>query len=255
MLKIRNRIHQFLLQMNYNRFLSILPLCALLSSCADEDMALVGALATGAVAGYAQTGGNTAAAESLLDTQRQILNEASNTAAANATSSSSSPTYITANPVAGKPGFAISPHSGKAVDVNGIPGGALVEDPTTAGARFRVPHSSTTTAASTPAPAKSGSIVGTWSNSKLTWTFESDGDATMTVPSTNHNGVATTYMTYTADPATGVFAYTLTRATLTGTLNCNGVSDYDKQVNKSYTEKFSLTGNTLTIGTEVMSRN
>ncbi|MES2474806.1 MAG: hypothetical protein V4640_03425 [Verrucomicrobiota bacterium] len=222
----------------------------LLSSCADEDMALVGALATGAAAGYAQTGGNTAAAESLLETQQQILNEASNTDAVNESSAASTPTYVTANPVPGKPGFAISPHSGKPVDVQGMAAGTLVEDPTSPSARFRVPQSSS---ASAPTPSTAG-IVGTWKNSKLTWVLDANGGGRLIVPSTNNNGVATTYMTYQADSNSGVFAYTLTRSTLTGTLNCAGDSDLEITTNQSHTENYTLNGDTLTIGTEVMTR-
>lgn len=145
--------------------------------------------------------------------------------------------------------------SEKAVNEDGIPANTLVEDPRTPNARLRVPQS-TSSGQKTASTKSSGSgITGTWSNSKLTWKFGADGKATLTVPSLKGNGVASTYMTYQANPNTGVFAYTITRATLTGSLNSNGRSDYDMPVNKSYTEKYMLSGGTLTIGTEVMSRN
>lgn len=50
--------------------------------------------------------------------------------------------YPSANPVPGKPGFVFSPYNNKLVDVNGIPSGQLVQDPTYPPAEkkyFRVP--------------------------------------------------------------------------------------------------------------------
>jgi hypothetical protein len=233
----------------------------LIPSCADEDLAMLGAVATGAAANYAGANGDAATAASLLDTQQQIMNEEANTEAYNAErrptaqTAASPSTYVTAKAVPGKPGFAISPTSGKAVDVDGIPAGTLVEDPTAPGSRFRVPQNASSGQNTATTKSSGSGITGTWSNSKLTWKFGADGNATMTVPSVNSNGVSTTYMTYKANPSTGVFAYTISRATLTGTLNCNGQSDYDMPVNKSYTEKYSISGDTLKIGTEVMTRN
>ncbi len=231
---------------------TVIPFCFLLSSCADEDLALVGALATGAAAGYAQTNGNSAGAAELLHTQRQILNEASGSAAANGGSATQSPTDLTANPVIGKPGYAVSPHSGKMVDVGGISPGTLVRDPTVENGFFRVPqNSSGSESGSRPGGA---SITGTWKNSKLTWILEPGGDGRLIVPSTNGNGVATTYMTYVADPSAGTFTYTLTRSTLTGAITCKGDADMEITSNKTYTENYRLSADTLTIGTEVMTR-
>ncbi len=113
---------------------------------------MLGAVATGAAANYASANGDAANAASLLDTQQQIMNEQANTAAYNtehrpaAPAAASPTTYVTANAVPGKPGFAISPTSGKAVDVDGNPAGTLVEDPTTPNARFRVPGSTSVSA-------------------------------------------------------------------------------------------------------------
>ena len=216
---------------------------------------MLGAVAAGAASSYAGANGDSATAASLLETQQQIMNEASNTAAANTANAASAVQYVTASPVAGKPGFAISPHSGKAVDVKGIAAGSLVEDPTTPNARFRVPASAVTSASAASASSSGHGITGTWKNSKLTWVLDTGGEGRLIVPSTNGNGVATTYMTYRADPTAGTFTYTLTRSTLTGTLNCTGDSDMEITTNKTYTEKYSLSGNSLTIGTEVMSRN
>ncbi len=138
--------------------------------------------------------------------------------------------------------------NGKAVNVDGFPATTPVEDPATPNAR--------SSEQKTASPRSSGSgITGTWSNSKLTWKFAADGKATLTVPSINRKEVATTYMTYQANPNTGVFAYTISRATLTGTANRNGKSGYDMPVNKSYTEKYTLSADTLTIGTELMRRD
>ena len=46
-----------------------------------------------------------------------------------------------ARPVPGKPGFCFSPFNGEIIDVQGIPPGTLVQDPTVLGERqiFRVP--------------------------------------------------------------------------------------------------------------------
>ena len=221
---------------------------------------MLGAVATGAAANYAGTNGDTATAASLLDTQQQIMNEQANTEAYNAArlpasqSAASPTTYVIANPVPGKPGFAISPTSGKAVDVDGIPVGTLVEDPTAPRSRFRVPQNSTSGPQTNSSRSSGSGINGTWKNSKLTWILASDGTGRLIVPSVNNNGVATTYMTYKANSSAGTFTYTLTRSTLTGTLNCAGDSDQEITTNKSYTENYSFSGNTLTIGTEVMSR-
>jgi|GEM_PF-2593242 len=241
--------------MKHTHLFLILPICALLSSCADEDMALIGAVATGAAANYAGANGDATTAASLLNTQQQIINEQANTAAANASSEASPTNYVTANPVPGKPGYAISPHSGKAVDVQGIAAGTLVEDPTYQNGRFRVPQSSSASVPSAPAHAASGSIVGTWSNASATWNLKSNGEGTVTIPSTNQNGTATTYLTWKANASSGAFAYTITRATLTGSLNCDGTYDYDKPVNKSYSEIYQLSGDTLKIGAENLLRN
>ncbi len=89
----------------------------------------------------------------------------------------------------------------------------------------------------------------------MTWILEAGGEGRIVVPSTNGNGVATTYMNYKTDPNSGTFTYTLTRSTLTGTINCMGDADMEITTNKTYTENYTLSGNTLTIGTEVMSRN
>jgi len=241
--------------MKIKHYTLILPLCALLSSCADEDLAMLGAVATGAAANYAGANGDAATAASLLDTQQQIINEEANTAAinaANAPAAATSNTYVTASPIPGKPGFTISPHSGKAVDVQGIPAGSLVEDPTAPGSRFRVPES--TSSGNQAAPSRSASgIAGTWTNSKLTWVLSSNGTGKLIIPSTN--GINTNYMTYTVNSSAGTITYKLTRSTLTGTLNCTGDSDHEITTNKSYTENYTLSGNTLTIGTEVMTRD
>jgi len=234
--------------MKYNTIYAAIPIFLFITSCADEDFAMLGAVATGAAANYAGANGDAATAASLLDTQQQIMNEEANTAAANASSAANTVTYVTATSVPGKPGFAISPHSGNAVNVEGIPAGTLVEDPTFANGRFRVPASSEQIPVTTNTGATdSKSIAGTWSNEKLTWTFGADGSATLVVPSENNSGVATTYMTYTAQ--SGTFAYHISHSTLTG-----GIADADQVVNKSYTENYTRNGNTLTIGTEVMTR-
>lgn len=231
-------------------FLPVIPISLLLVSCADEDMAMIGAIATGAAASYAQSAGDTAGAASLLDTQQQILNEQSNTAAANAETASPNPTYVTATQVPGKPGFAISPHSGNAVNVEGIPPGTLVEDPTYVNGRFRVPASVTSGQQVNSSPSNGSGVSGTWTNTKLTWILDSDGTGKLIIPSTN--GTNTNYMKWSADASSGTFTYTLTRSTLTGTLNCTGDSDHEITSNKSYSEKYFLSGNSLTIGTEVM---
>jgi len=52
------------------------------------------------------------------------------------------PDYEYATPVAGKPGFVLSPYNGKMIDVKGIPSGTLVADPTYPASEkkyFRVP--------------------------------------------------------------------------------------------------------------------
>jgi hypothetical protein len=160
--------------MKIKHYALILPLCALLSSCADEDFAMLGAVATGAAANYASANGDAANAASLLDTQQQIMNEEANTEAYNAArrpdapSAASSPSYMTASSVPGKPGFAISPHSGKAVDVDGIQAGTLVEDPTAPGSRFRVPQNSTSSPQENTSRSSGSGITGTWKNNKLT---------------------------------------------------------------------------------------
>lgn len=94
----------------------------------------------------------------------------------------------------------------------------------------------------------SGGIVGNWSNEKMTWSFSSDGNAVLTVPTENNAGVSNTYMTYTTQA--GRLSYNISHSTFTG-----GISDIDQTVNKSYTENYTLNGNTLAIGTEVMQRN
>ncbi len=247
--------------MKYKRTFLVLLACILVTSCADDDLAMLGAVATGAAANYAGTNGDTATAASLLDTQQQIMNEEANTEAYNADRQQAAPAaasqtnYVTANAVPGKPGFAISPTSGKAVDVDGIPAGTLVEDPTAPGSRFRVPQNSTSGTQANSSRSSGSGITGTWKNSKLTWILASDGTGRLIVPSVNNNGVATTYMTYRVNSSSGTFTYTLTRSTLTGTLNCAGDSDQEITTNKSYTANYSLSGNTLTIGTEVMTRN
>jgi len=109
-----------------------------------------------------------------------------------------------------------------------------------------------------PPPTRSASgnkITGTWVNKSATWHFHANGTATVTIPTLNRNGTATTYLNWEANPADGSFKYTITRATLTGSQNCDGVFDYDKPMNKSYSEPFKCDGNTLTIGTEVLHRN
>lgn len=142
--------------MKYKRTFLILLACILVTSCADDDLAMLGAVATGAAANYAGTNGDTATEASLLDTQQQIMNEEANTEAYNAArrpasqSAASPTTHTMANAVPGKPGFAISPTSGKAVDVDGIPAGTLVEDPTTPNARFWVPESTSISANPVP---------------------------------------------------------------------------------------------------------
>lgn len=134
--------------MKIKHYALILPFCALLTSCADEDLAMLGAVTAGAAANYAGANGDAATASSLLATQQQIMNEEANTEAYNAArrptaqSAASAPSYVSASSVPGKPGFAISPTTGKAVDVDGIPPGTLVEDPTSPGSRFRVPENS-----------------------------------------------------------------------------------------------------------------
>ncbi len=52
------------------------------------------------------------------------------------------PDYEFATPVAGKPGFVLSPYNGKMIDVKGMPSGTLVADPTYPASEkkyFRVP--------------------------------------------------------------------------------------------------------------------
>lgn len=49
----------------------------------------------------------------------------------------------------------------------------------------------------------------------------------------------------------GVCAYKISRAML----NCNGQSDYDMANNKSCTDKYKLSGETLTKSTVVLTRN
>ena len=245
--------------MKIKYYIIFIPLCALVSSCADEDFAMLGAVATGAAANYASANGDGATATSLLDTQQQIINEEANTEAYNAArrpevpAAASSQTYVTASSLPGKPGIAISPHSGKAVDVEGIEAGALVEDPTAPGARFRVPQNSTSGQQAKSSQTTGSGISGTWTNSKLTWVLNSDGTGRLIIPSTN--GTNTNYMTYKANSGEGSFNYTLTRSTLTGTLNCSGDSEHEITTNKSFTEKYTLSGNSLTIGTERMSRD
>ena len=234
--------------MKYNTIYTSILIFLFVTSCVDEDLAMLGAVATGAAANYAGANGDAATAASLLDTQQQIMNEEANTAAANASSAANTVTYVTASPVPGKPGFAISPHSGNAVNVEGIPAGTLVEDPTYANGRFRVPASNGQIPVTTNTGATdSNSIAGNWSNAKLTWNLGADGNATLVVPSSNSNGVATTYMTYTTQA--GTLSYNISHSTFTG-----GISDIDQPVNKSYTENYTLSGNTLTVGTEVMTR-
>lgn len=77
---------------------------------------MLGAVATGAAANYAGANGDTAPPASLLDTQQQIMNEEEITAAANAANADSAATlinYTAATPVSGKPGYVVSPHSGR----------------------------------------------------------------------------------------------------------------------------------------------
>ncbi|MEO5716906.1 MAG: hypothetical protein ABIT37_25725 [Luteolibacter sp.] len=76
-----------------------------------------------------------------------------------------------------------------------------------------------------------------------------------TIPSTNHNGTATTYIDWTADDSSKTFIYVITRATPTGSLNCDGTYDYDKPVNKSYSTTYQLNGDSLTIDRESLQRN
>ena len=238
--------------MKYNAIYPALISTLLLTSCADEDFAMLGAVATGAAANYASANGNSATAASLLDTQHQIINEEANTAAANASLATNTVTHVAASPVPGKPGFAISPHSGKAVNVEGISAGTLVEDPTFTNGRFRVPASAASSQQMKSSSSGGSGITGTWTNSKLTWILNADGTGQLIIPSTN--GTNTNYMKWSADASSGMFNYTLTRSTLTGTLNCTGDSDHEITTNKSYYEKYSLSGNSLTIGTEVMTR-
>lgn len=99
-----------------------------------------------------------------------------------------------------------------------------------------------------------GSVVGTWVNRSGTWHLKADGSGTVTLPTLNQNGTATTYLNWRTDNSSGTFSYTITRATLTGSLNCDGTYDYDKKVNKSYSEAFKVDGSTLTIGSEVLQK-
>lgn len=135
--------------MKYTTIPFLLFALILVSSCAVEDHAMLGAVATGATTNNAGGNRDAATAASVLDTQQQIISEEADTDAYNAEgrqAAANSTTYVTANPVPGKPGFAISPTSGKAVDVDGNPAGTLVEDPTTPNARFRVPGSTSVSA-------------------------------------------------------------------------------------------------------------
>lgn len=158
--------------------------------------------------------------------------------------------------VPGKPGHVISPFSGKELDVVGHAVGTLLRDPTYVGEGYgylRVPADAVAVPAPAPPPVKSSNgIVGTWSNEKATWRFSFDGMGTVSIPSTN--GTLTTHLKWNTRES-GKFAYTITKVSLSGSDPSDGGFDYGEQVNKSYTENYSISGDTLILGRETLTRN
>ena len=131
---------------------TLAPLCALPTSCETSDMAAFGAVAAGVTSNMAAMNGNAASAASLASARDGLIAEASGSSAGTAGGTtgssypaSTTPTYTVANKIPGKEGFVYSPYTGKMVDVSGIAGGTLVQDPTYSGTGkgyFRVPGKS-----------------------------------------------------------------------------------------------------------------
>lgn len=95
-----------------------------------------------------------------------------------------------------------------------------------------------------------GGLAGVWRNEKATWYFSEDGTARIVIPTVNGQGVATTYINWRFDAAAGLLHYTITRATLEGS---DGY-DYDRAVDKSFTQSCRLEDGELIINTERLHR-